>query len=359
MNRSIQVMLNARQVVVTNAKTSRKTQLIHHRGRQKIYNSDIFSYALSALLVLGVLSSVWAKAPATAKIAFMSLRDGNAEIYTMSPDGDQQRNLTRHPSLDREPVWSPTGEHILFVSERGRILDLYLMDPDGTNVRKVFSVSAHRRHPTWSPDAKKIAYVKRPEWAIYVATIDGETEEQIAEVGERGGSPAWSPDGRELTFVRKELNGYQLVLINLQTLTEKTLFPEAGPWMYNPSWSPDGNKIAFSWWNEAADASTLYSVNRDGSGIQKIFAPGRRSRRPVWSPHGDELLYEDYIPLQLPHVKLNLAQIFKITPGSHESERLTNNGANFDPDWFDPRTLSVQPQPHLLTTTWGKIKRKD
>ena len=313
-----------------------------------------FFSALGLILVLASGHIVFARAPTTARIVFFSLRDDNAEIYTMMPDGSQQRNLTKHPSMDREPVWSPTGAHILFASDRSGILDLYLMDPNGTNVRKVFRVSAQRKHPSWSPDGKRIAYVKRQ--AIYIATIDGEMEEQIAKVGERGGSPAWSPDGSELAFVRKEPDGYQLVLIKVQTLAEKMLFPQAGPWIYNPSWSPDGSKIAFSWRDKATGTSTLYSINRDGSDRQEIFAPGHRSRRPVWSPHGDELLYEDYIPLQLPPIKINVPQIFKIALGSDTSERLTNNGANFDPDWFDPEALPVQPQPHLFMTVWGKIK---
>lgn len=310
-----------------------------------------FFSALSLILMLASGHIVFARAPTTARIVFFSLRDDNAEIYTMAPDGSQQKNLTKHPSMDREPVWSPTGAHILFASDRSGILDLYLMDPNGTNVRKVFRVSAQRKHPSWSPDGKRIAYVKRQ--AIYIATIDGEMEEQIAKVGERGGSPAWSPDGSELAFVRKEPDGYQLVLINVQTFGEKMLFPQAGPWIYNPSWSPDGNKIAFSWRDEATDTSTLYSINRDGSDRQKIFAPGRR---PVWSPGGDELLYEDYISLQRAHIKFNVPQIFKIALSSDKSKRLTNNWANFDPDWFDPTALDVLPSEALLTTVWGKIK---
>ena len=310
-----------------------------------------FFSALSLILVLASGHIVFARAPTTARIVFFSLRDDNSEIYTMAPDGSQQRNLTKHPSADREPVWSPTGEHILFASDRTGILDLYLMDPNGANVRKVFRVSAQRKHPSWSSDGKRIAYVKRQ--VIYIATIDGETEEQIAKVGERGGSPAWSPDGSELAFVRKEPDGYQLVLINVQTLAEKMLFPQAGQWIYNPSWSPDGSKIAFSWRDEATDTNTVYGINRDGSGRQKLFSPGRR---PIWSPHGDELLYEDSIPLQLAHIKFNVPQIFKIALGSHEPEQLTNDGANFDPDWFDPTTLDVSPSGALLTTVWGKIK---
>ena len=42
------------------------------------------------------------------KIAFMSVRDGSWEIYTMNVDGSQQRNLTRTPvGNERSFVWSP------------------------------------------------------------------------------------------------------------------------------------------------------------------------------------------------------------------------------------------------------------
>ena len=41
-------------------------------------------------------------------IAFMSERDGNAEIYTMNVDGSGQRNLTRtRGQQERWLVWSP------------------------------------------------------------------------------------------------------------------------------------------------------------------------------------------------------------------------------------------------------------
>ena len=135
------VVLKNHQMVVTNVAMNRKTQRIH-AGRHTIYKSYIFSYALGALLLLGVLSSVWAKAPVTAKIAFASNRDGNSEIYIMNPDGSQQVNLTQHPAADFDPAWSPTGEQILFNSNRDGQWDLYLMDADGKNVQKVFANSA-------------------------------------------------------------------------------------------------------------------------------------------------------------------------------------------------------------------------
>ena len=41
-------------------------------------------------------------------IAFMSKRDGQAEIYVMNADGSEQRNLTRTPGGHESSfVWSP------------------------------------------------------------------------------------------------------------------------------------------------------------------------------------------------------------------------------------------------------------
>ena len=41
------------------------------------------------------------------KIAFLSDRDGNAEIYVMDADGSNLTNLTNNPAGDGFPVWSP------------------------------------------------------------------------------------------------------------------------------------------------------------------------------------------------------------------------------------------------------------
>ena len=95
-----------------------------------------FVFSLS-ILCAGI-SVVVAKAPDTAKIAFVSNRDRNREIYIMNPDGTEKVRLTQNFAVDLYPTWSPTGEKILFVSDQDGNRDLYLMDANGSNVRRVF-----------------------------------------------------------------------------------------------------------------------------------------------------------------------------------------------------------------------------
>ena len=317
-------------------------------------------YVLSTFLIFAPLSTVLAKAPETAKIVFRSMRDGNFEIYSMNPDGSDQINLTQHRANDYAPVWSPTGRHILFTSDRDGIPDLYLMNPDGTNVRQVFKKLIGREFPTWSPDGKAIAYHRFHTLSIYTASSDGEDEKELAD----GLWPAWSPDGSEIAFMAGEFvwgdNGNlrlpksRVQIINPQTHVEEELIPGKIR-MLGPAWAPDGAQIAFSWsGRQVGDTMGIYVVNRDGSGLTKIIdaGDGMAAFNPIWSPDGNELIYNQGIGGD--------RDLFKVALDGGTPEKLTHRGDNFRADWFDPAfALPVSPQPSLLTTAWGKLKTQD
>lgn len=329
----------------------------------------IFSYAISALLICSSSISLWAKAPETAKIAFMSKRDGNSEIYMMNPDGSEQVNLTQHPSEDYDPAWSPNGKQILFSSNREGPFDLYLMDADGTNVRKVFKNSKYRRNPAWSPDGKKVVYeqgtpekikqivglflVPRADLTIYIATLNGDSVEKLTD----GFGPSWSPDGREIAFAVGGRERTPLGIFDLQKRSQKTILSKENRWISSPTWSPRGDKIVFAKLDGVSfdgqgflfsNKSMLYIVNRDSTGLHQITKDeGKRYSSPTWSPDGNELVYTAFG---------GGFQIFKMDMDGRNSTQLTHLGrSNSRPDWFDP-FYTVSPSVQLLTTMWGKIK---
>ena len=52
-------------------------------------------------------------------------------IFTVSSNGGEARQLTSHTGYDAYPVWSPDGKKIVFASTRKGSYDVYLMDANG------------------------------------------------------------------------------------------------------------------------------------------------------------------------------------------------------------------------------------
>src|SRR5215218_369249 len=96
---------------------------------------------LIAIMLTGTTTnvvSVWAGTfpGPNGQIAFVSLRDGNDEIYVMNADGSGQTRLTDDPANNLSPSWSPNGERIAFSSngditeENDPNYDIYVMNAD-------------------------------------------------------------------------------------------------------------------------------------------------------------------------------------------------------------------------------------
>ena len=92
------------------------------------------------------------------RIAFVTDRDGNDEIYLMRVDGSELVNLTNSPANDVDPAWSPDGEKIAFASDRDGDFDIYVIRRDGSDLTQLTFGEADDLHPSWSPDGERMLF---------------------------------------------------------------------------------------------------------------------------------------------------------------------------------------------------------
>lgn len=148
-------------------------------------------------------------------IAFRSDRDGNDDIWLMTPDGSESINITNNNSADSDPSWSPDGSRIAFVSTRTGNAELFVMDVDGSNVIQVTDNQGSVRWPNWSPDGSMIAFSANvnDQRDLYIIPAPGVNSKQsinklttcdglvqITDHPEVDNEPVWSPDGGSLYF---------------------------------------------------------------------------------------------------------------------------------------------------------------
>ena len=153
-----------------------------------MYRRHNLTHPFLASIVLLGLMPLMAVVDAQAQIAFVSKRDGNAEIYVMDADGGNQRRLTNNRGDEWDPSWSPDGRKIVFSSDRdGHVIngrsayEIYVMNADGGNPQNLTNNPNYDRYPSWSPDGERIAFARWDgtiknltiNFEIYVMDADG------------------------------------------------------------------------------------------------------------------------------------------------------------------------------------------
>ena len=139
-------------------------------------------------------------------IVFRSMRDRNAEIYTMNADGANQTRITNNPAPDSEPSFSPDGRRIVFAREVDGHPSIWVMDADGSNQRRLTNRPPFADiDPTFSPTGDKIAFGRGIGDVVHLFVMDTDGTNQTDLMPERlepNRNSSFSPDGRTLAFAR-------------------------------------------------------------------------------------------------------------------------------------------------------------
>lgn len=184
----------------------------------------------------------------TGRLAFVSGRDGNREIYSMNADGTGLTRLTTHSGSDEAPAWSPDGSRIAFESDGGA--NIYVMSADGSGSERLVSGWT----PAWSPDGSTLAFGLLKDGAVRIASVTDGVPGVVYLTDDPGyyAQPSWSPDGLRLVYVSDWAaydflsDIYMLDVGNgdVRALTQGwDRLPEMHLY-FHPVWSPDGSTIA-------------------------------------------------------------------------------------------------------------------
>ena len=211
------------------------------------------------------------------------------DIWLVAASGGAPRQLTQSPKSSGDPRWSPDSRWIAFLSDRPSPLpeakkdteQIYLISPEGGEARQLTNVETGVSSFEWSPDGRRIAFTStEPQPKAQKDREEKYGDIQVIQADYRM-SHLWtidvtSPDSEAIPEPHR--------------LTEGNSFTVGGY-----SWSPDGARIAFSAARDPdlsdQDTSDIYVVTLADKSVKRIVERPGPDTNPVWSPDGKQIAY--------------------------------------------------------------------
>jgi len=279
------------------------------------------------------MTAIWGNKPVfSTKVAFVSDRDGNDEIYLMDYDGANQTRLTFNNVIDYSPALSPDGKLIAYTSYQNLTAGLYILQVyEGRRVP--VSVRGGNFTPAWSADGKKLAFGSSMDGnqEIYVADVDDDalkrgsfhlrrlTFSTASDI-----SPTWSPTGRQLAFVSDRGGTPQIYTMDAEGTNVQRVSFGGSNWHDSPAWSPAGDRIVYV--ARVDEIFDLYLLDLMSKRISKLTESNARNESPTWSPDGRHILFTS-------NMRGGLTQLFSIDYDGANLRQLTTKGQNKLPGW--------------------------
>lgn len=167
--------------------------------------------------------------PDGTKIAFISDRYYNPELFIMPASGNLPIQLTTNGCVNESPAWSPDGRSLYWVNNCSGQLEIYgadlvyqydsrdYIDVQLVNQRQLTSTTSSDRFPRVSPDGRSIVFTSYRDGngEIYLMNIDGSNQRRLTNHPAEDEAATWSADGRQLAFASDRDGNYEIYVMNI------------------------------------------------------------------------------------------------------------------------------------------------
>ena len=201
-------------------------------------------------------------------------------LYLQDLAAGETRQMTNGKAVDASACWSPDGKSIAFLSDRDGLAQLYLLPVDGgearqlTNFRRGIGDSL-----AWSPDGSKIAYsAKADREAADLSTEPYRVNRMVYRFDAIG-------------YLDDEVQDVYLLQLASGEIRQLTKDRSNNS---NLRWSPDGERILYDA-NMRADGARpltpdLMSVDLSGN-ISTVLAGWARIAKASYTPDGERIAF--------------------------------------------------------------------
>jgi CxxC motif-containing protein (DUF1111 family) len=202
------------------------------------------------------------------RIAFSNA--GN--LWVVNNDGTNP-NMITIDGTDSTPTWSPDGTKIAFSRVIGGVAQIFTITPFGTEETNLSNNPlVNDRMPAYSPDGTKIAFQRTPNainpvGKIWTMNANGSVPMQVTLGMGNDERPSYSPDGTMIAFSTNRDGNYEIYKTAATGGLATRLTNNAAS-DRNPSWAPNNSAIAFG--SNRSGTMNLWAVEPDGSNPSQI-----------------------------------------------------------------------------------------
>lgn len=348
-----------------------------------------------AQVVIDVTEGTWMNldvSPDGKTIVFDLLGD----IFTITADGGEAKQITSGMAWDVQPRFSPDGSEIAYTSDAGGGDNIWIMKADGSDARQLTDETFRLlNNPSWSPDGEYIVARKHfterrslGSGEIWMYHTGGGKGLQLTEKPNHQkdvNDPAFSADGRYVYFDQDTTPGeffeynkdstdqiYTIKRLDRETGEIDTYISGTGG-AIKPTPSPDGKWLAFL---RRDDYKThLYLKNVESGELVPLHDGMERDMQEIWAIHGvftniawtpDSEAIVFWTGGKLNRIDIDSKKISNIpfrVKKSMETREALRRPVNVAPDTFHTRMLrwvSVSPDgDKALFESLGKLWVRD